>query len=153
MPDIFNHDFRDFIDALNKNEVRYLLVGGYAVILHGHARTTGDMDIWVECTKENYEKLVKAFKVFRMPVFDMTEENFLNTVKHDVFRFGRNPVAIDIMTKMSNFNFEDTYKKVTWFEDEDLRIPVIHINTLIEAKKAAGRQKDLNDLEWLGNSE
>ena len=153
MPNIFNQDFRDFIDALNKNEVRYLLVGGYAVILHGHARTTGDMDIWVDSTKANYRKLVRAFGDFGMGVFDMTEEKFLNTIEYDVFRFGRNPVAIDIMTKMSRFSFEDAYNKITWFEDEGLKIPVIHINTLIEAKKAAGRQKDLNDLVWLGNNE
>jgi hypothetical protein len=112
MPNIFNQDFREFIAALNNNEVRYLLVGGYAVILHGHSRTTGDMDIWVESTKENYSKLVKAFGEFGMAIFDMTEEKFLNTEKYDVFRFGRNPVAIDIMTKMSNFSFEDSHTKL-----------------------------------------
>lgn len=153
MPNIFNQDFRDFIDALNKNQVRYLLVGGYAVILHGHSRTTGDLDIWVDCTKENYKKIVNAFHFFGLSVFDMTEEKFLNTKEHDVFRFGRNPVAIDIMTKMSNFNFSESYSKLIWFEDEGLKVPVVHVNTLIEAKKIAGRQKDLNDLEWLGSGE
>ena len=77
MGNIFNSDFRDFIAALNNNEVRYMLVGGYSVILHGYSRTTGDMDLWVERTKENYLKIRKSFEEFGMPVFDMSEENFL----------------------------------------------------------------------------
>jgi hypothetical protein len=79
MGNIFHSDFRDFIQALNNNNVKYLLVGGYAVIFYGHSRTTGDMDIWVDCALENYQLLVKAFHEFRMPVFDMTEERFLQT--------------------------------------------------------------------------
>ena len=59
MANIFNDDFRDFIDALNKYEVEYLLVGGYAVILNGYRRTTGDMDIWINVTPENYRRLIK----------------------------------------------------------------------------------------------
>lgn len=82
-----------------------MLVGGYAVIFHGHARTTGDRDIWVDCTSENYRSLTKAFAEFRMSLFDMTEENFLQKEKVDVFRFGRKPVAIDIMTKMADLDF------------------------------------------------
>jgi len=69
MANIFNDDFRDFIQALNNNEVEYLLVGGYAVILHGYRRVTGDMDIWVNRTKENYSRLTKAFLEFGLPVF------------------------------------------------------------------------------------
>jgi hypothetical protein len=61
MPDYFNDDFRDFLKALNNNNVEYILVGGMAVILHGYVRTTGDMDVWVKRTKENYGKIVRAF--------------------------------------------------------------------------------------------
>jgi len=57
MGNIFNDDFRDFLKSLNNNKVNYILVGGYSVILHGYSRTTGDMDIWVERTKENYIKI------------------------------------------------------------------------------------------------
>ncbi len=88
------------------------------------------MDIWVNRTEENYIKLKKAFVDFRMSVFDMSKENFLNHQTWDVFRFGRNPVAID------------------YFEN-DLKIKVINYNHLIEAKQKAGRNKDLNDLEHL----
>lgn len=73
MSNILNEDFKDFIKAFDENDVEYILVGGYAVIMHGYNRTTGDMDIWVNRTKENYQKVVTAFMDFGMPVFDMTE--------------------------------------------------------------------------------
>jgi hypothetical protein len=149
MGNIFNTDFRDFLIALNNNYVEYLLVGGYAVVVYGYPRATGDMDIWVNRTKENYQKLKKAFFEFKMPMFDMTEERFLNHKKIDVFRFGRKPMAIDIMTKMNNFNFDECFLLATEYTDEDLTIKVVHYNHLIEAKKAAGRYKDLNDIENL----
>lgn len=69
MGNVFNEDFRDFINALNNNKVEYLLVGGYSVIAYGYPRTTGDMDIWVQRTKENYKKIVHAFNQFKMLVF------------------------------------------------------------------------------------
>jgi hypothetical protein len=149
MGNIFNNDFRDFLAALNNNCVEYLLVGGYAVILHGYPRVTGDMDIWVNKTNENYQKLTKAFIEFRMPLFDMTEDRFLNHPEIDVFRFGRKPVAIDIMTKMANLDFEECFPLATNYNDEGLIIKVVHYNNLIQAKRAAGRHKDLNDIENL----
>lgn len=149
MGNIFNTDFQDFIQALNKANVNYLLVGGYAVILHGYSRTTGDLDIWVERTEENYNKLVEAFLIFRMPMFDMTKENFLYHKTFDVFRFGRNPVAIDIMIKMSDFDFNESFEKSNKVEVDGLIVNLIHYNSLIEAKKKANRGKDLNDLEHL----
>ena len=72
MGNIFNEDFRDFLTALNYNGVRYILVGGFSVILHGYSRTTGDMDIWVERTSINYKSLKAAFLEFGMPVFGIS---------------------------------------------------------------------------------
>ena len=69
------------------------------------------MDIWVNRTSINYKKIVQAFYEFKMPVFDMTEENFLQHTEWDVFRFGRKPVAIDIMTKMGGLDFNSCYQK------------------------------------------
>ncbi len=149
MGNIFNDDFSDFLAALNKQQVRYILVGGFSVILHGYARTTGDMDIWVERTTENYLKLKKAFIQFGMPVFDMTEDNFLTHPIWDVFTFGTPPVAIDIMVNVKGLNFEECYNRTIIFKDEKLEIRTIHKNDLINAKKSSGRSKDLNDLENL----
>lgn len=69
MGNIFISDFRDFLLTPNKNGVRYLLVGGYSVILHGYSRTTGDMDLWVDRTADNHAIIVAAFREFGMPVF------------------------------------------------------------------------------------
>lgn len=149
MGNIFYQDFREFLTDLNNNHVRYLLVGGYAVVFHGYARTTGDMDIWMDRTEENYTKLLHAFHDFKMPVFDMTLDNFLASDKFEVFRFGRKPVAIDIMVKMADLDFRKCYERVTFFEDDGIIIPVVNIHDLIEAKKAAGRNKDLDDIEHL----
>ncbi len=149
MANIFHPDFRDFIDALNINHVDYLLVGGYAVIVHGFSRTTGDLDIWVKRTTDNYKKLENAFLAFGMPMFDMTLQNFLNHQDWDVFRFGRKPVAIDIMVKMADFDFDECAAQATWYKDEELQIRLLNYNHLIAAKKAAGRNRDLNDLENL----
>jgi hypothetical protein len=149
MPNLFNDDFRDFIMALNEQDVRYLLVGGYSVILHGYSRTTGDMDIWVERSKDNYLKLKQAFIQFGMPVFDMTEENFLYHPAWDVFTFGKPPVAIDLMVKLKGLEFDEAFNRSVIFSDEELQVRTIHKNDLIQAKKSAGRNKDLNDLENL----
>jgi hypothetical protein len=116
MSNIFNDDFRDFIQALNNNNVEYLLVGGYAVILHGYRRVTGDMDVWVNRTKENYSRLIRAFSEFGLPVFDMTESKFLDTDFADVFSFGRPPISIDIITKLKGVDFDDAFSQALQFD-------------------------------------
>lgn len=149
MGNIFNDDFRDFIQALNNHEVEYILVGGYAVILHGYRRITGDMDIWVNRTTENYIKIVQAFAEFGLSIFDMTEENFMDLEYADVFSFGRSPFAIDMLTKLKGVEFDEAFSQAQVFNEEGLMIKFIHLNNLIQAKKAAGRHKDLDDLEKL----
>ena len=151
MGNIFESDFRDFIQSLNNNNVDYLLVGGYAVILHGYRRSTGDMDIWVNRTKENYKKLATAFYEFGLPLLDMTEQNFLTSKTMDVFSYGRPPVAIDILTEVKGCNFNEAVEHSKIYIEEELSIKFINLNTLRQAKKAAGRYKDLDDLEKLPN--
>lgn len=151
MGNIFNADFRDFLEALRQNNVRYVLVGGYSVILHGYSRTTGDLDIWVEKTPANYAQLVLAFRQFGMPMFDMTADNFLYRSEFDVFTFGRPPVAIDIMTAVKGLAFTEAYAQASDTEVEGLTIRLIHYQHLLEAKRAAGRPRDQNDLDNLLN--
>ena len=87
-----------------------------------------------------------------MPVFEMTEENFLFHEDWDVFRFGRNLTAIDIMTKMGDLNFDSFFNMANLYPVEGVEgveIKLVHYTHLIKAKQAAGRFKDLNDLENL----
>lgn len=149
MANIFHQDFRDFLHALNEAGVRYILVGGYSVVLHGYPRTTGDMDIWVERTEDNYKRIVTAFRIFGMPVFDMTEENFLSHPIWDVFTFGTPPVAIDVMVNIKGLDFNNAFQNAVFFEDDNLKIRTIHRNDLLKAKRLAGRPKDIDDLENL----
>ena len=146
MANIFNNDFRDFISALNNQSVKYILVGGYSVILHGYPRTTGDMDIWVERTSENYQKIKNAFQQFGMPVFDMTLDNFLSHPNWDVFTFGTPPVAIDLMVQVEGLDFALAYDKSIYFDDDGLSIRTIHKTDLIQTKQVVNRPKDQDDL-------
>ena len=149
MSDLFNEDFIDFLKVLNTNDVEYMLVGGYAVILHGYSRTTGDMDVWVNRTPGNYRKLIKAFKEFGLPFFDLTQEKFLDAQQNDVFTFGRPPTCIEILTHLKGVEFNEAYMQVQIFEQDEVLIKFIHFNNLIAAKKAAGRYRDLDDIEKL----
>ena len=152
MANIFNDDFREFIDALNKHEVEYLLVGGYAVILNGYRRSTGDMDIWVNVTAENHKRLLKAFVAFGLPDSDITEDNFLKNDAMEVFSYGKSPVSINIMKNVKGLEFDAAFKVSRIYEEGGLKIRFIHLNTLIEAKKASGRHKDIDDIEKLSNN-
>ncbi len=146
---IFRQDLQEFIEACNDHEVEYILVGGYAVILHGYSRSTGDIDVWINPTKANYEKLLGAFDQFQMPIFDMSEAKFLATESYDVFSFGLPPNGIDIMTSVKGLTFGEAYKNSYIYEFDDLDIRVVQYDDLIIAKKAAGRPRDINDVERL----
>ena len=149
MPNIFNDDFRDFITALNEQNVEYILIGGYSVILYGYARTTGDLDIWVNKSTENYLRLMQAFHQFGMSLFDMTESNFLNNPNFDVFTFGRPPVSIDIMTEVKGLEFRKAFERSKMIEVEGLSLRLIYLDDLLHAKKSSSRAKDMNDIENL----
>jgi len=84
-----------------------------------------------------------------MPLFDMTQEKFLEDDGTNVFTFGRKPVAIDLMTGCKGLDFEESFQLAKWMDIEGLKIKVIHLNQLIKAKKASGRHKDLDDIEKL----
>jgi hypothetical protein len=146
---IFNDDFHDFIQCLNKHNVEYILVGGYAVIIRGYSRSTGDMDIWVNKTEANYVNLLSAIIEFGLPAQAIIKEQFFSN-EFDVFSFGKPPYSIEIMTAVKGLDFTNTYNLSTVERiDNTIDVKVIHLNQLIEAKKAAGRNKDLNDIENL----
>lgn len=152
MSNIFNPDFQDFITALNESNVEYILVGGYAVILHGYSRTTGDLDIWVQPSKDNYERLIRAFQTFGMPLFDMKEDKFLEPDTSDVFTFGRPPVCIDIVTRIKGLDFEEAFQSAQWFEiEEGLEVRGLSLKDLLHSKQSSGRNKDLDDIEHLSH--
>lgn len=149
MGNILNDDFIDFLKSFNHYHVDYILVGGYAVIFHGYNRTTGDLDVWVKPTKENFGKMILAFKAFGLSPPNMTEAIFLNASENDVFTFGRPPVCIDILTQVKGLDFNDTFSNSSMEKLDGLDVNMIDIRDLKSAKRAAGRAKDMDDLEHL----
>jgi predicted nucleotidyltransferase len=149
MANILNEDFTDFIKALNNSHVEYILVGGYAVIYHGYNRTTGDLDIWVNPTSENFKRLELAFSIFGMSLFGITEDKFLNTQSYDVFTFGRPPVCVEILTKVKGLDFKSTFSNSVFTKFDGIDVQMIDIRDLRIAKSAANRPKDNDDLQHL----
>ena len=146
MPSLFNSDFTDFLRLLDDNKVRFILIGGYAVILHGFIRSTADMDIFVEKSAENYLKLKKTYLEFGASIFSKTE--FFND-ELDVWSIGREPNKIDVVSKIKGITFIESIESCEWFSLDNFKIPYIHINHLVKNKLATGRGKDLVDVEQL----
>lgn len=146
---IFDTDFQDFIQALNCCEVAYILVGGKAVILHGYSRSTGDMDIWVERTAANYDRLMRSFAQFGFPTNVILLTDFMRGEPFDVFTFGRSPIAIDVMLAVKGLEFEAAFANAIWYDFDDFRVRYLRLDDLLTAKRAAGRYKDLDDIEHL----
>jgi hypothetical protein len=149
MNNIFNQDFKKLIGLFNEHEVEYILVGGYAVILHGYVRTTGDLDLWLNRSSKNYKKFIAASNVFGLPTSEMTKEKFLHSTEIDVFSFGRPPNALDIMLDLKGMDFKECYELSELYETDDTTVRLINYKHLIAAKKAAGRPKDLVDIIYL----
>ncbi|MEO0510000.1 MAG: hypothetical protein AAF065_09090 [Verrucomicrobiota bacterium] len=104
-PELFNQDFVDFLHCLDQARVESILVGSYAVVLHGYHPVTGDMDVWINPTGKNFQSLMKAFTAFGLPTDVISQEEFLKTDAQDVFTFGRPPVALDLLAKVKGLAF------------------------------------------------
>jgi hypothetical protein len=138
-------DFKEFIQCLNSNEVEYLLVGGWAVGLHGHPRATKDIDFLVSIDNINLVKLEKALNSFGVPHFEI---NYLSE-KGNILIFGVSPIRIDIINEASGIDFKDCYPRRETILIENIEIPLISKIDLIKNKKSTGRQSDLADVEKL----
>jgi hypothetical protein len=142
-----NQDFKEFIELLNVNEVKYLVVGGYAVGFHGHPRYTGDIDFWVAISRENAEKIIVVLRDFGMGVLALQAEDFM---KEDmIIQIGYEPNRIDILTSVTGISFEDCYSQKVRAEFDEITVDFIDIRNLKINKAASGRGKDLGDLENL----
>ena len=140
-------DFSEFLKLLSEHEVKYLLVGGYAVGYYGYVRATADMDIWIEGSEENAAHMVDVIKEFGFDVPELNAALFLNPKK--IVRFGNPPMRVEIMTKIDGVNFKSCYKRREVSEWDDVTVHLISLPDLKKNKKASGRLKDLSDLDYL----
>ena len=145
-----NPDFRDMLLALNDVKAEYLIVGAYAVAAHGHPRATGDLDIWVNADPENAVKVYRALSLFGAPMHEIVEEDF--ATPSVVFQIGIPPGRIDILTLVSGLTFESAWKSRFEMTIDGVRLPVVSRADLVTNKRAAGRPKDIADLDSLGES-
>ena len=144
---MLNQDFKEFIQSLNDNGVRYLVVGGYAVALHGYPRYTKDLDVWVDMTPENAAKIVKALDQFGFSSLDVKASDF--TVPNQMLHLGHPPRRIDILTTIPGVNFSECFTSYTTVDIEGVSVKFIDFENLKKNKKASGRHQDLADLENL----
>lgn len=140
------HDFLAFLSCLSSHDVKFLLIGGYAVAYHGYVRTTGDLDVFVDCSQENAEKLVAACEEFGLGA-SVSLELFLTP--GNILRFGVPPMRLEILNEISGVIFQECWDSREVLKIRESEIPVISIQKLLKNKKASGRQKDLLDFQML----
>ncbi|MCD6116946.1 hypothetical protein J7K93_08020 [bacterium] len=144
---MLSKDFKEFIELLNENNVRYLVVGGYAVAFHGHPRYTKDLDVWIELSTNNANKIVDALKEFGFGSLDLKPDDFLES--DQIIQLGYPPNRIDILTTLKDLKFEDCYQAKVEVEIQGLHIDFIDIESLKKNKRSTGRPQDLADAENL----
>ena len=142
-----NPDFKEFLQSLNENDVRYLVVGGYAVAFHGHPRYTKDIDIWIDLEEQNARKVVKALVDFGFSSLNLTPADFLEP--DNVIQLGYPPRRIDLLIGLEGAAFEESYLARLEEEIEGIRVCFIDRENLARLKRAAGRPQDLADLDNL----
>jgi predicted nucleotidyltransferase len=144
---VLNQDFKEFITSLNDKQVRYLIVGGYAVAFHGHPRYTKDLDVWIEITQANAQHLLEALEQLGFASLELKENDFLSP--NQVIQLGYPPSRIDILTSVDGIDFSDCYGSRNLAEVEGVQVNFIDLENLIKNKHASGRAQDLADLEKL----
>lgn len=142
-------EHQKMIKILNEYNVKYLLIGGYAVIMHGYPRTTGDMDLWLEPKNENKQKFCSALSKYGIEKEAIKELSKLNFEDKLVFTINANPQKIDFLTFVNIVDFNSAYAQKQQVKIDDVFIPLIHLNDLILTKINTGRLKDTADIEEL----
>lgn len=149
--DISSDDVLQLLKSLNLHEVKYLLVGGMAGVVHGHVRTTLDMDLWIGNTRENTESFVRA-----LLENDVIGAELLRTMPlifgWTSVRFGKSGFELDLGHSLKAFkekDFEACYNRALVAEYDGVPLRVIHLHDLITEKQATARKKDLADVEEL----
>lgn len=140
-----NH-FKEFLRLLRAERVEYLLVGGWAVIYHGYPRPTNDFDIWIAVSAENASRVVRTLRKFGFDV-SLPADLFLHSER--VVRIGNEPNVIEIMTSASGVEFQQCYRERLETTLDCEPVSLISLQDLRTNKRAAGRFKDLADLEEL----
>jgi predicted nucleotidyltransferase len=140
-------DFLDFISLCNQYNVKYLVIGGYAVGIHGYPRFTKDLDVSIQISEENAEKIVQVINDFGLGSLRLTKEDFLKA--NFITQIGYDPVRIDILNDLDVVAFEDAWKNRKVVFMGDVPINFIGYDELLIIKEKAGRKQDIADIDKL----
>ena len=141
----FSPDFQDMIDCLIAEGAEFLIVGGYAMAVHGYIRATGDLDIFVNPDHSNVERVYRALVRFGAPLKDITAEDF--TAPGTIYQMGLPPFRIDIITMIEGVRFDEAFRESLRVGDDDTKVPFLSLEHLIANKLATGREKDALDVK------
>jgi|SRR5436190_23733486 len=142
-----NPDFVDLLRAFVGADVRFLIVGAYALALHGRPRATGDLDVWIDATPENAPRVLRALATFGAPLHDVTVDDFSRAGV--VYQIGLPPGRIDILTQLTGITFADAWPGRQRGRFGDIDVDFIGREAFIRNKRATGRTRDLGDIEAL----
>lgn len=147
-----NSDFRDLLRCFAEAEVRYLIVGGYAVIFHAEPRFTADLDLWIDPTMDNAQRVMRAFGRFGLPLMGGIEpEDFARPGTQ--YMVGAAPCAIDFLTTVPGLEFPACWERRVRVDDDGLIVNYLSRADLVLAKRTANRRRDWMDLELLGEDD
>jgi hypothetical protein len=148
---VLNQDYKDILSALLNKKVDFLLVGAYALAVHGLPRATGDIDLWIKRDETNVKNLLHALTLFGAPLSQITEKDFLT--KGIVYQIGVAPRRIDILTSIDGVEFDEAWPRRVEVKIDGLKIPVISREHLLKNKKSTGRLQDAADASRLIETE
>lgn len=131
------------VECLLREGVDFMLVGGYAVALHGWPRTTFDIDFWIMANPDNAKAVMRAIKAFGAPLMELTEEDFHKPGM--VFQIGNEPQRIDIISAVDGLDYADAVGRAVKMNVDGMEIKVLSLDDLIVNKRASGRPKDIAD--------
>jgi predicted nucleotidyltransferase len=140
-------DFKEFLKLCLDHEVRFLVIGGLAVVHHGHPRLTLDMDIWIERSVENGERIIRVLKAFGFNQPEVSAEDFAK--ESQILRMGFKPTAIELFNRIPGVEFAACYERRVFVKIGRMQVPFIGLEDLKTNKQASGRLKDLQDIEEL----
>ena len=145
-----NSDFSDLLRLFNANGVRYLVIGGYAVIQYAEPRYTKDLDLWISADKDNAAAVYKALKEFGAPLVGLTEADFAE--EGYFYQMGIPPIRVDILMGIPGLEFDSAWQHRVEVDFDDLVVRFVSREDLIQAKRASGRPQDLIDADLLSLS-
>jgi hypothetical protein len=146
-----NSDFTDLLRLFNANSVRYLVVGGYALIQYAEPRFTKDLDLWISTDADNASAVYRALKSFGAPLAGLSESDFAEAGYF--YQMGVPPIRVDILMGIPGGDFESAWQNRNKVDFDGLIVPFISRQDLIATKKASGRPQDLIDADLLSQSE